>query len=104
MSLCINSEELSEKYDIHCPESEEKWVASLLPCPLYHLPPKEPRAGSYCRRDRESMLESFASVPGDHHGVSTNVSATENAADIWSVVICCTHVIPRRVERGDTGG
>ena len=48
--------------------------------------------------------ESFAAVPGDHHGVSANASETENAADVWSVVICCTPVIPRRVERGDAGG
>ena len=49
------------------------------------------------------MLESFAAVPGDHPGVSANASATENVADVWAVVIWCTHVIPRRVERGDAG-
>ena len=49
------------------------------------------------------MGESFTAVPGDHHGVSTNARETENAADVCSIVICCTPVIPRRVERGDTG-
>jgi len=49
------------------------------------------------------MFESFAKVPSDPPGVSTNASETENAADVWSVVICCTPVIPRRVERGDAG-
>jgi hypothetical protein len=54
-------------------------------------------------RERERMLESVADVPGDHHGVSTNASETENATDVLSVVICCTQVISRRVERGDAG-
>jgi hypothetical protein len=49
------------------------------------------------------MGESFAKAPGDHPGVSTNASETENAAAVWSVVICCTYVIPRRVERGAAG-
>jgi|KBSSwiStaDraftv2_1062776.scaffolds.fasta_scaffold4560531_2 hypothetical protein len=49
------------------------------------------------------MGESFAEVPDYHHGVRTNVSETETAAAVWAVVIWCTQVIPRRVERGDAG-